>query len=362
MKYPNKEQLYKRLHTVTREQELLATEISTLNGQWTGGANLNPQILERLKKTALATSAGASARIEGSRLSDEEIRAMIGGLKWANMKDRDTQEVKGYYELLQFIYENYSNIDVTENNIKECHARLLRYSQKDVRRKGHYKKLENNVQMQSPGDEIIAVLFDTSTALETPGHMTELIDWYNEAINDPKYHKIIVIAAFIVQLLKIHPFQDGNGRLSRILTDMLLLKINYEYIPYISLEKIIEEHKANYYIALRSTQLTFGSQHESIEKWVDFFLDICHVQAKAALALLSTARIEQDLSENQRIVWGYFKENTDLEISVGTLERNTNVNRETIRQALDKLLTLKLIDRFGAGRATYYKINMDKIT
>ncbi len=356
MEYPNNETLNARLESIPRELELIATKISTLAGEWTGGANLGQQILNRLKKSSLITSAGASTRIEGANLSDEEIRAMIGGLKWEKMKDRDTQEVKGYYELLSFIYDNYNVIDITENNIKEFHSRLLQYSDKDVRHRGAYKKLENHVEMMDSMGKPVAVLFETSPAYLTQGHMRELVSWYNEAIADPKYHRIIVIAAFIVQFLKIHPFQDGNGRLSRILTDLLLLKANYEYIPYVSLEKIIEEYKADYYIALRASQVTFGTHNESIEEWTRFFLKIARAQAETALALLSAARIEQNLSRNQLIVWSYFKEHEDGNISTGELEQNTGINRETIKQTLVKLLALRLIDQFGAGRATYYRI------
>lgn len=263
---------------------------------------LSPQNLDHLKKSSLVTSAAASTCIEGSSLSDEEIRAMIGGLKWEKMKDRDTQEVKGYYELLSFISDHYSDLEITENVIKEFHSRLLQYSTKDERHRGEYKKLENDVQVQDANGQAVAVLFETSKALDTPNHMTELINWYNEAIIDPRHHKIIGIAAFLVQFLKVHPFQDGNGRLSRILTNLFLLQAGYEYIPYTSLEKIIEDNKSEYYLALRSSQLTFGSDHESIDKWVEFFLNICLAQAKSALGLLSTTRIEQNLSENQRIV------------------------------------------------------------
>jgi len=360
MEYPNKVSLFKRLSSVPRELELLATEIAALNGQWTGGANLSLQILNRLKKSSLVTSAGASTRIEGSKLSDEEIRARLNGLEWNKMKDRDTQEVKGYYELLSFVYDSFNDIEITENNIKEFHARLLKYSEKDKRHKGEYKKLENDVEMKDAGGKTVAVLFKTSKAFETPEHMRELVDWYNEAIIDPRYHRIIVIAAFVVQFLKIHPFQDGNGRLSRILTDLLLLKVGYEYIPYVSLEKIIEEHKADYYIALRASQLTFGTHHESIYNWTEFFLGICLAQAKEALSLLHTTRLEQDLSENQSKVWAYFKAHIDENISVGMLEQNTDVNRETIRQSVAKLLNLGLVERFGGGRSTTYKINRDK--
>ena len=362
MEYPNKLVLDKRLRSVPRELELLATEIATLSGQWAGGASLSPQILNRLKKSSLITSAGSSTRIEGSVLSDEEIRQMIGGLKWEAMKDRDIQEVRGYYELLSSIYENFQHINITENNIKEFHGKLLKYSEKDSRHKCKYKKGENLVNLIDEKGNAIAVLFETSPAYLTSGHMEELVTWYHEAINDPKHHKIIVIAAFIVHFLKIHPFTDGNGRLSRILTDLLLLKAGYAYIPYVSLDKIVEERKADYYIALRGSQKTFGTYHESIEKWVQFFLKITFAQAQSALSLLSTARIEQNLSQNQLVVWHYFKNHTDEDISIGTLEQVTQVNRETIRQALEKLMTLKLIERFGGGRSTVYRINRDKIS
>ena len=359
MEYPNKSVLAKRLNSVPRELELLATEIATLNGRWTGGASLGPQILNRLKKSSLITSAGSSTRIEGSKLSDEEIRLMIGGLKWETMKDRDTQEVKGYYELLSFVYDNHDNIDVTTNNIKEFHSRLLKYSEKDVRHSGEYKKLENHVEMIDDAGKVVAVLFETSPAYLTEGHMVELVNWYNEAIDDPKYHKIIVIAAFVVQFLKIHPFQDGNGRLSRILTDLLLLKAGYVYTPYVSLDKIVEEHKADYYVALRSSQVTFGTESESIKSWTEFFLGIALAQVERALDLLSVARIEQDLSEKQTIIWDYFKNHASDSVSVGTLEQETGVNRETIKQETDKLVALNLIERFGGGRSTVYRVNSD---
>jgi Fic family protein len=359
MKYPNKEQLFRRLNSTPRELELLATDLATKTGQWIGGANLSPQILGQLKKTSLITSAGSSTRIEGSEMTDDEIRALIDGLRWTKMKNRDEQEVKGYYELLSFLYDNYTEIEITENNIKELHSRLLKYSDKDRRHKGEYKKLENDVRAIDAGGRAKGVLFQTSSSFDTPEHMRELVAWYNEAIVNPKYHKPIVVAGFIIQFLKIHPFQDGNGRLSRILTDLMLLQNGYEYMPYVSLEKIIEESKAEYYIALRSSQITFGTHHESIEKWVKFFLGVAIAQADEALSLLTMARIEQNLSENQMKVWAYFKEHQGDFINVGLLEKTTGVNRETIKQALRKLMILKMVERFGAGRATTYKYNKD---
>lgn len=359
MEYPGKTVLYKRLETVPRELELLATEIAVKSGRWSGGANLSPQILNRLKRAALITSAGASTRIEGSSLSDDEIRSMIGGLKWQNMKDRDTQEVKGYYELLSLIYDNYQDIRITENNILEFHARLLKYSDKDERHKGSYKHVENSVSMTDEKGREIAVLFETAPAWQTPDQTRELIDWYNETINDPKYHKIIAIAAFVVHFLKIHPFQDGNGRLSRVLTDLLMLKAGYDYVPYVSLEKIVENNKAEYYIALRGSQVTFDTDHESIELWTKFFLGIALAQANEALGLLHISRLEQNLSENQGVVWQYFKDHPDDSVSVRALTAETGVNRETVKQSVGKLLNLKVIERFGAGRATHYKVNKD---
>jgi Fic family protein len=354
MKYPIKATLNKRVAATSPTLNAMLSQIDQLRGQWTGGVNLAPQILGRLKKSALITSAGSSTRIEGSKLSDQEIEDIIKGTKFDRMKDRDSQEVHGYYETLSFIFENYDNIPISENYILELHNRLLRYTDKDTRHRGVYKKLENSVKLYGPDGAELAVLFDTTPPHLVSGQMQTLVDWYNDEINDYNFHPLLVIAGFVIEFLRIHPFQDGNGRLSRLLTNMLMLQNGFSYVPYVSNEKIVEENKAEYYLALRYSQKTFGAKSETIEPWIEFFLRVCLAQVEQAVGLLTGENIEKTLSPKQLVVWEYVKKVG--EASVKAVAAATDVGRPTVKQSLDKLLELKLIERIGAGRATRYRI------
>lgn len=331
----------------------IISQIDGLNGQWKGGLNLSPQMLGRLKRSALATSTGASTRIEGAKLSDEEVEDLMRGLSMQKMADRDAQEVRGYYEVLQNVFDSYSDIDLTENAILHLHNQLLKYSDKDERHKGQYKHLENEVQMKDQSGNVLGVLFETTPAYLTPKAMSELVGWTIEQHAADTNHPLIVMSAFIVEFLKIHPFVDGNGRMSRILTDLLLLKAGYEYVPYVSHEKIIEDSKVEYYIALRKSQTTFGTDSESILAWAEYFLDVLLEQAKQAVDLLKTEDIEKLLSPQQLKVWSYLQ-NTH-EATPGTIADATGVARATVSQALDRLLEMKKVERIGQGSTTRYR-------
>jgi Fic family protein len=345
--------LSKRITTLPSSLYLIISEIDTLNGQWTGGINLSPQSLGRLRRSVLATSTGASTRIEGSKLSDEEVESLMRGLSLRQMADRDAQEVRGYYEVLDIIFSSYMDIDVTENNILHLHSQLLKYSHKDERHRGHYKHLENQVQMKDGAGQTLGVLFDTTPAYLTPKETAELVNWTQNALRDKTVHPLLVISIFIVEFLKIHPFVDGNGRLSRLLTNLLLLRTGYAYIPYVSHEKIIEDSKTDYYIALRKSQLTFGTDSESIQVWTEYFLQILLIQARAAATLLYDEDIEKVLSPQQLKVWRYLGE-TD-EATPGQIAEGTDVARSTVSQALERLLNMKKVERIGQGRTTRYK-------
>jgi len=324
-----------------------------MKGQWIGGAQLSPQLLGRLKRSVLVTSTGASTRIEGAKLSDAKVEKLIRGLSVQKLADRDSQEVKGYHDLLKAVFDEYSNMPFSENTILELHSRLLKYSGKDARHRGAYKTLENNVEMRDAGGKLLSVLFETSPAYLTSKHIQELIAWTNGAFTDDKYHPLLVIANFIVEFLKIHPFLDGNGRLSRILTNLLLLQRGFAYVPYVSQEKLIEYRKTEYYIALRSSQTTFGTVKETIEPWVTYFLNICSAQAEQAIALLSEESLERTLSPNQLLVWRYVQSIT--EATIRDTVTATDVARPTVKQAFERLLELKLVERVGLGRGSRYR-------
>lgn len=343
-----------RLEKITPEILSKIGRIDEIKGRWIEGVNLSPQFLGRLKKSVLVTSSGASTRIEDSRMSDTDVEEFINGLNIHKFRDRDKQEVQGYYELLENIFNAWKTISFSESSIKHLHKELLKYSEKDARHRGDYKKTENDVSLFDAQGKPIGVVFETTRAYLAPKQTQELMLRTQEAWAEKKYHPLLVVGNFVVEFLKIHPFQDGNGRLSRILTNLLLLKLGYGFVPYVSHEKIIEDHKSEYYLALRKNQKTFDGKNENITVWLEYFLKILELQAIRAIDLLSTEKMEILLSPKQILVWNYLLEVT--ETTAGEIAEKTGVLRPTVNQALDRLLTMKKILRIGMGRTTRYKI------
>jgi len=329
------------------------TKIDELKGQWIAGAKLSPQVLGRLKRSVLVTSTGASTRIEGARLSDEDVGRLMRGIDIQKFTNRDKQEVGGYFELLENIFNSWKSLKFSENSIKHFHKELLKYVEKDQPHRGEYKKSENKVEMIDAAGKSIGVLFDTTPAYLTPKEMQELAEWTQKALAERKYHPLLIIGNFLVEFLQIHPFQDGNGRLSRVLTNLLLLKEGYLYMPYISHEKLIEDNKPDYYMALRRSQKTFKTNQEDISSWLDFFLAVFLKQSQMAVELLSKENIEKLLSIKQLAVWQYLQK-VD-ETTTGQIIKKTKIVRPTVKQALDKLLRLKKVERIGLGRSTRYR-------
>ena len=343
----------KRLSNISPEILQKIQEIDNLKSQWISGANLDQQILGRLKKSVLITSSGASTRIEGSNLSDEDVEKLMHGLSLQKFRDRDKQEVEGYYELLSNVFNSYQSLPFSESTIKFFHKEILKYVVKDELHRGDYKKVENKVEMIGPEGKSLGTLFDTTPAYLTPKEMQELVEWTQNVFLEKEFHPLIIIGNFVVEFLQIHPFEDGNGRLSRILTNLLLLQHGYAYMPYVSHEKIIEDNKPEYYLALRQSQKTFKTKNDTVYPWLEFFLSVVCTQSKQAVKLLSKEQTEKLLSPQQELVWKYIEktgEVTPLEIT-----ETTKVARPTVNQVLNKLLKLKWIERIGSGRATRYR-------
>ncbi|MAF80587.1 AsnC family transcriptional regulator [bacterium] len=343
-----------RLEQLPAEITSTIAKIDELKGQWTGGAVLSPQVLGRLKKSVLVTSTGASTRIEGAKLSDADVEKVMQGLNVKSFGERDTQEVKGYLELLNNVFDAWQTSKLSENMIKHWHKELLKYVAKDEAHRGKYKKQENKVHAvdQATGKPV-AVLFDTTSPYLTPKVMSELVAWTNESLKNNKYHPLLIIGNFIVEFLKIHPFTDGNGRLSRVLTNFLLLQTGYQYTPYVSHEKLVEDNKADYYIALRRSQKTMSTKKEDITPWLNFFLEVVLEQSKMAVALLSGEETEKLLTAKQRAVLAHLEKVS--EASPGEIAKETGIAQPTVRQALDKLMKLKKVERQGQGRSTTYR-------
>ncbi len=346
-------QFIHRLENLPPEIWSKIIKIDEIKGRWTSGAKLNPQILGRLKKSVLVTSTGASTRIEGAKLSDEDIERLMRGISIQKFADRDKQEVKGYYDLLQNIFEAWETIRFSENTIKHFHKELLRYVEKDKLHRGEYKRTENKVHMIDAAGKSAGILFDTTPAYLTPKEMQELVEAAQNAFKEKKYPPLLIIGNFLVEFLLIHPFQDGNGRLSRILTNLLLLHHGYVYAPYASHEKLIEDNKPDYYVALRKAQTTLRTKKPDIIPWLEFFLSVVHAQAEIAIELLSAENIEKILSPKQLAVWNYLQRVE--EAAPGEIAKHAKVARPTVNQVLYKLLKLRKIERIGLGRTTRYR-------
>ncbi|MCK5123384.1 MAG: Fic family protein [Candidatus Pacebacteria bacterium] len=343
-----------RLQNVPSNIWSLITQIDELKGRWIAGAKLSPQVLGRLKKSVLITSTGASTRIEGANLSDEDVEKMMKGISIQRFADRDKQEVQGYYELLENVFNSWRTLRVNENAIKHFHKELLKYVDKDQRHRGDYKKQENRVHLIDETGELVGVLFNTTSAYLTPKEMQELVEWTSKALADKKYHSLLVVANFLVEFLKIHPFQDGNGRLSRVLINLLLLKSGYEYMPYASHEKLVEDNKPDYYIALRRSQKNIDAKKHDITPWLEFFFTVFLKQSQTAIELLSKENVEKLLTSKQMIVWQYLQE-ADEAATPMEITKKTKIAQPTVRQTLDKLMRLKKIERVGQGRSTSYR-------
>ncbi len=328
------------------------TKIDELKGLWRGGLNINPQILKRLMKSVIITSTGASTRIEGAKMTDEDVERFLNALKSNPPENRDEEEVAGYANLLGRVFDNWKKFKLTESTILSFHEILLHYSKKDDLHKGKYKTKENLVvAINRQGEQ--AVIFKPTEAWLTKKEMDDVIYWTNEAATEKKLHPLLIIANFIFEFLTIHPFSDGNGRLSRALTNLLLLQAGYEYVPYVSLEEIIEERKDDYYLSLRRTQKLHKTEHEDVTEWVNFLLDILLAQANKAKELMENDDPTKLLSPRQTEVYELF----DIMKSLSVMDisaKLVHVPQVTIKQALSRLVSLKLIERIGLGRSTRY--------
>lgn len=330
----------------------LLAEIDGIRGEFKSGLRMTPQAITNLRKSTLITSAGASNRIEGGKLNDEEVEKVMRGLAVSKFADRDSQEVQGYLETLQNVFDSFQTLPLRESVITSLHNQLLKYSHKDDTHRGGYKKKENTVGVLGPDGNVARIMFETTKAYLTPKEMQELVDWTADALEKNRFHQLLIIANFIVEFLKIHPFEDGNGRLSRVLTNLLLLRSGYQFVQYVSHEQIVERRKDEYYIALRKSQETFKTDHDTISPWLNFFLSVIKEQATKALAYLEEEKVEDMLSPKQYEVWKYIS--SVEQAAPGEIVKATNIALGTVRQALNSLVELGKVKRVGRGRGTRY--------
>ena len=332
----------------------LISEIDEFKGKWQALSNLAPDRLALLKRVATIESVGSSTRIEGARLTDSEVEKLLSGLSSASFRSRDEEEVAGYAGAMELIFDSYDEIQTSENQIKQIHQVLLRHSTKDARHRGKYKKFPNHVEAFSNDGRSLGIIFETASPFETPFKMSELLEWFNIQWKEREFHNLLLIAIFLVNFLAIHPFQDGNGRLSRILTILLLLKSGYFYVPYSSLERVIEDNKEQYYLALRTAQSTLYADNSRLNAWILFFLkslrkqiSVLEYKIKAEKLITQLPPLSQDIIQIAR---------EHGKITVRDVRSITGANRNTIKAHIKKLVSRSLLEKAGEGKGTWYKL------
>lgn len=342
----------------TLEMLRLIAEIDEFKGAWKSISNISPKRLATLRHVATVESVGSSTRIEGATLSDAAVEALLSRLSSKSFSSRDEEEVAGYAEVIDTIFENWEHIPLSESHIKQLHRDLLKHSTKDDRHRGNYKSVQNNVEAFGPNGERLGIIFKTASPFDTPFKMTELLSWTNENLESKSMHALLVIAVFVADFLAIHPFQDGNGRLSRALTTLLLLKEGYSYVPYSSMESVIESEKEAYYLALRKTQITLESDNPDWDHWFHFFLQSMHKQKTNLQAKISREHmLEGALPKLSVQILELVKQHGRLKIS--DLETLTNESRSTIKLRLNELVERRMLSRNGGGRSTWYTFARD---
>ncbi len=341
---------------ITPEVLNLIAKIDEFKGEWKAIGNLAPERLDALKHVATIESIGSSTRIEGVKLTDREIEQLLSGLDKKSFGSRDEQEVVGYAEVMNIIFESYKDISVTENYIRQLHKMLLRYSTKGARHRGEYKKMPNHVEAFDHEGKSLGVIFETSSPFDTPKDMEPLMAWTARQLKEKEFHPLLTISVFVVHFLAIHPFQDGNGRLSRILTTLLLLKEGYLYVPYSSLESVIEKNKENYYLALRKSQTTFKSEHAEYGPWILFFLNALNTQKEGLSQKLEKEKLFIKLCKLSRQIIDLVKDHGELSIS--GVESITKANRNTLKKKLAELVKDKYLLTKGRGKGTRYIIGI----
>jgi Fic family protein len=338
---------------VTQTILLLIAEIDEFKGSWKTLNLLAVERLAALRKVATIESIGSSTRIEGAKLSDRQVRDLLANLETQQFVSRDEEEVAGYAEVMDLIFSSWEAIPFTENHIKQIHQLLLKHSSKDERHRGEYKKFSNSVQAFDPDGNSLGVVFETTSPFDTPARMSELVTWTAQNLMERNLHPLIAIGVFVVSFLAIHPFQDGNGRLSRVLTTLLLLKAGYTYVPYSSLESIIEESKEGYYLALRKTQATIEGESPDWEAWLLFFLRALQRQKQRLQTKLDREKIlSAALPALSVQILELAKERG--RVSTQEIVRATNESRSTIKARLNQLVAEGLLVRYGQGRSTWY--------
>lgn len=325
------------------------SQIDKFGGSWTAIEKREGQSLKQLKSIATVRSVGASTRIEGSKMTDDEVERLIKNLTVAKLEERDAQEVAGYFETLDIISESFRDIDITENNLKMLHNILMKHSEKDSWHRGNYKQHSNVVEATQTDGSKQAIFRTTDPGFATEDAIRQLIRWYNGDSTTPP---MIRVAIFVYDFLSIHPFQDGNGRLSRLLATLLMLRQGYSWIHYVSFEHEVESRKGEYYAVLMQCQRQRPG--EDVYAWVTFFLNCLSNIQQQLMAKLQISSSLSKISPREKKIYTFIENHPGCQS--GEISEKLDIPLPTVKRILMEMLERKLVVKHGIGKGTNYTV------
>jgi Fic family protein len=340
-----------KIHTLVLDLDMkILTELSKIDrfdASWATIEKRKGASLKQLKSIATVRSVGASTRIEGSKMTDDEVAVLIEKLSVSKLEERDQQEVLGYFEALDTIADHYNSIGISESQIKNLHKILMQYVEKDAWHRGNYKQVSNAVEANL-ADGAKQIVFNTATpGLETQDAMIQLFEWYD---SDKETIPLIKAALFVYEFLSIHPFQDGNGRLSRLLGSLLLLKNGYSWIQYVSFEHEIESRKSEYYKVLMQTQR--NRPGENVTEWLTFFIS-CLINIQEQLMLkLEENKTDRPISQREKRILFFIQNHAGCGSS--DIAKKLDMALPTVKKSLAELVIKGIITKEGRGKSTGY--------
>lgn len=324
----------------------LMNSIAEYKGKQELYAKQSPQILKSLVEMALIESAESSNRIEGVTVEKNRLKPLVIG--HSKPRDRSEEEIAGYRKALNLIHTKHKSLRITSETIKELH-RLCRGEAWDA---GKWKEKDNDIIRKYP-DGRVEVIFKPVSAAETPGMVKQLCLTYENSITQLKYPDLYAIACLVLDFLSIHPFRDGNGRVSRLLTLLALYQHGYQVGKYISIERIIEQSKETYYESLNKSSQKWHQAKHDVFPWFTYFLG----------TILGAYKEFEERAGNIKPARGA---KTDIvikaiekqfgEFSIGDIERECPVvSRDMIRIIFRKLQKEKKIRCLGKGKSAKWQ-------
>jgi len=343
---------YSHIDQVLFDKEIvtLLTELHEYRGKQELYMESHPDVLEAMIKVARIQSTGASNRIEGIYTSEKRLGDIVN--EKTEPKNRNEEEIAGYREVLNTIHENYDYIVPRSNVILQLHRDLYMYNSGSVG--GSYKNADNIIEEENSLGEK-KVRFTPVPAYLTKNTMESMCNQFVEAIKRETVDPLLLIPAFILDFLCVHPFNDGNGRMSRLLTLLLLYQQSYIVGKYISIEMLIEKSKESYYETLRLSSVGWHEGENNYKPFVKYYLSVILAAYREFSSRVETLR-NQGLSKSERVRYVF-------DTKVGKISKSDimklcpDISMTTIEKALAELVKEEYIVKVGGGRSTGYILN-----